>query len=260
MKDFLKIAVFAAGLTVALVAACAFLRPAPYSVVPPTGQPKGFAVVELFTSEGCSSCPPADRLVARIQQEDKGQPVYILAFHVDYWDRLGWKDAFSDSRYTQRQNRYASWLNLRSIYTPQIVVNGRNEFVGSQEGTLRQAIGDGLGQAPLAHLTLSDIRSEQGKVSWHYNVQNAAAGSSLIVALVQRSATTDVKAGENGGKTLAHVQIVRNITSAPIGTGAAGAGSIRLPQGMTGGEAELIAFVQSDNNGQIVAATSNLVP
>src|ERR1700739_857201 len=100
---------------------------------------KGFAVVELFTSEGCSSCPPADQLVARIQQEDQDQPVYILAFHVDYWDRQGWKDGFSDSRYTQRQRRYATWLNLESIYTPQIVVNGRKEFVGSQEGTLRSA-------------------------------------------------------------------------------------------------------------------------
>jgi hypothetical protein len=260
MKNFLKIAVLAGGLTIAFLAARAFLRRAPSSVLPLTGPAKGFAVVELFTSEGCSSCPPADRLVARIQQEEKDQPVYILVFHVDYWDRLGWKDAFSDARYTQRQNRYASWLNLQSIYTPQIVVNGRKEFVGSQESTLRSAIGNGLGQSPAAQLTLSDIRSEQGKVSWHYNVQNAAAGNSLIVALVQRSATTDVKAGENGGKTLAHVQIVRNITTAPVATGAAGGGSIQLPQGIKAGEEELIAFVQNDNNGQIVAATSTPVP
>src|SRR5882757_10188754 len=91
----------------------------------------GFAVVELFTSEGCSSCPSADALVAAVQKENKDQPVYILAFHVDYWDRLGWKDAFSDAAYSDRQRAYASWLRLSSIYTPQVVVNGRKEFVGS---------------------------------------------------------------------------------------------------------------------------------
>jgi hypothetical protein len=120
-------------------------------------------------------------------------------------------------RYTQRQNRYASWLNLQSIYTPQIVVNGRKEFVGSQENTLRSAIHSGLEQTPVAQLTLSDIRLDQGKVHWHYDVKNAAAKSSLIVALVQRSATTDVKAGENSGRTLSHVQIVRNFSATAIG-------------------------------------------
>jgi hypothetical protein len=88
-------------------------------------QMKGFAVVELFTSEGCSSCPPADDLVAKIQKENNDQPVYILAFHVDYWNNLGWKDSFSSSAFSKRQNQYADWLNLRSVYTPQVIVNGR---------------------------------------------------------------------------------------------------------------------------------------
>ena len=257
MKNPLRIAVLLGGFIIAFLAARAFLRSAPSSIL--TGPAKGFAVVELFTSEGCSSCPPADQLVARIQKEDQDQPVYILAFHVDYWDRLGWKDAFSDKRYTQRQNLYASWLNLQSIYTPQIVVNGRKEFVGSQENTLRNAIQSGLDQAPGAQLTLSDVRLDQGKVSWHFHVQNAAAKSSLIVALVQRSATSAVKAGENSGVTLSHVQIVRNLSGTEIGTGANGSAELALPQGATGRE-ELIAFVQSDDNGQIVAATSMALP
>src|ERR1700709_1440967 len=84
---------------------------------------KGFAVIELFTSEGCSSCPPADALVARVQKESNDKPVYILAFHVDYWNHLGWKDAFSSAEYSERQNQYARWLKLSSVYTPQIVVN-----------------------------------------------------------------------------------------------------------------------------------------
>jgi hypothetical protein len=257
MKNPLRIVVLLGGFTIAFLAARAFLHSAPSSIL--TGPAKGFAVVELFTSEGCSSCPPADQLVARIQQEDQDQPVYILAFHVDYWDRLGWKDAFSDKRYTQRQNRYASWLNLQSIYTPQIVVNGRKEFVGSQESTLRSAINNSLQQTPAAQLILSDVRVEQGMVHYHYDIKNAAAKSSLIIALVQRSATTDVKAGENSGRTLSHVQIVRNLSAIELGTGANGSGELTLPPGAAGGE-ELIAFVQNDENGQIVAATSSALP
>src|SRR5579871_1462623 len=170
MKNSLKITVLAGGLTIAFLAARAFLHSAPSSVLSRTSPATGFAVVELFTSEGCSSCPPADQLIARIQQEEKDQPVYILAFHVDYWDRLGWKDACSDHRYTQRQNQYASWFKLQSIYTPEIVVNGRDEFVGSQEKTLRSAIVSGLGQMPTAGIEISDVQTAGGKVSWRYKV------------------------------------------------------------------------------------------
>jgi len=186
--------------------------------------------------------------------------VYILAFHVDYWNRMGWKDAFSDARYTQRQQQYQSWLNLQSVYTPQIVVNGSKEFVGSQESTLRSAIHSGLGQMPAAQLSISDVRLDQGKVSWHYLVQNAVAKSSLIVALVQRSATTDVKAGENTGQTLSHVQIVRNFSNTDIGAGATGTGSLPVQQGLPAGDQELIAFVQNGDTGQIVAATRASLP
>lgn len=265
MKSLPKIALLAAGLVIAFLAARAFLRSTPSPVL--SGPAKGFAVIELFTSEGCSSCPPADQLVARIQQAAKDEPVYILAFHVDYWDRLGWKDGFSDARYTERQRRYASWLHLESVYTPQIVVNGQKEFVGSQENTLRDAITSSLGQAPRApapQLTLSGVRLDGGKVHYHYDfhypyhVTATGGPQSLVVALVQRSASTDVKAGENSGRTLSHVQIVRNISSTGLGMGS-GAGTLDVPQGLTGGT-ELIAFVQYDDDGQIVAATGSVIP
>src|ERR1700743_2334239 len=84
---------------------------------------RGFALVELFTSEGCSSCPPADEFAARIAKENQDKPVYVLAFHVDYWDRLGWKDRYSNPEFSQRQQRYAQYLHLESVYTPQVVVN-----------------------------------------------------------------------------------------------------------------------------------------
>jgi hypothetical protein len=221
---------------------------------------KGFAVVELFTSEGCSSCPPADQLMARIQQDSKGQPVYILAFHVDYWNRLGWKDVFSDASYTQRQNQYAAWLRLQSVYTPQVVVNGSKEFVGSQEATLRTAISNGLQEASPAQLTLGDITLDNGKVALRYQAKNAGHHTSLLIAIVQRSATSQVKAGENTGRTLSHVQIVRQLQTVKVDANSNGAGFLPLPAGVNTSDEEIIAFLQDDNNGHIIAATRSPLP
>lgn len=215
---------------------------------------KGFAVVELFTSEGCSSCPPADELVAKVQKESANQPVYILAFHVDYWNRLGWKDAFSDAKYSARQHQYASWLNLQSVYTPQAVVNGRTEFVGSEEGNLRNAIKAGLQKAASATISLNNVKVDGGKISLQYRADNAGDHAELQLALVEKHATTNVKSGENGGRTLSHVQIVRSLQSVPLGKNN-GPVTIPIPQGFTQQGYELIAFVQNTGSGQIIAAT-----
>jgi hypothetical protein len=215
---------------------------------------KGFAVVELFTSEGCSSCPPADELVARIQKEDKDKQVYILAFHVDYWNRLGWKDVFSSADYSKRQNEYANWLNLQSVYTPQIVVNGKKEFVGSEEGTLRNAITAGLRSNPAATLTLNTQKG-QDHIAVQYRVTSAEKNSDLLLALVQKAAQTKVQRGENGGRTLSHVQIVRKIQSVSLSAGGNGNATIALPEGINIQDWEVIGFVQNKANGEILAAT-----
>ena len=224
---------------------------------------KGFAVVELFTSEGCSSCPPADALVAEVQKEDKDLPVYILAYHVDYWDRLGWKDAFSDAAYSDRQRQYASWLKLSSLYTPQIVVNGRTEFVGSQAGSLTKAIHSGLRQQAKTGLALSGLRIEGKRLDWQCGIAGAMGGRghlSLAVALVQRSAVTQVKAGENGGKTLSHVQIVRSFQTVQLDDKGNTSGQLDLPSGVDPADAEIIVFLQDQDNGNILAATRAAVP
>src|SRR5580692_11082645 len=99
---------------------------------------EGFVLVELFTSEGCSSCPPADEAVGRLKGWKKN--VYVLSFHVDYWNYLGWKDVFSNAAYSTRQQNYGDLFHLNSIYTPQIVVNGKAQFIGSDETALRSTI------------------------------------------------------------------------------------------------------------------------
>ena len=229
----------------------------------------GFAVVELFTSEGCSSCPPADALIARIQQEDKDLPVYVLAYHVDYWDRLGWKDAFSDVAYSDRQRQYAAWLKLSSIYTPQVVVNGQKEFVGSEAGTLYGAIKNALQQSDgvqlsnqNVQLSLSGLRLNGGRLEWVGKVEGGTVARdkfSIIVAVVQRSATTQVKRGENEGKTLSHVQIVRELGMSALDGKGESSGHLDWPAGIAPADGEVIAFLQNQDNGQIVAATRSAV-
>jgi hypothetical protein len=217
----------------------------------------GFAVVELFTSEGCSSCPPADALIAQVQQEDKNLPVYILAFHVDYWNRLGWKDAFSDAAYSDRQRQYATWLNLSSIYTPQVVVNGRQEFVGSESGALHAAIQSGLEQQGNVQLTLTGLKLDAGRLDWQCRTEGLVPNArvSVVVAIVERSATTAVKAGENNGRTLSHVQIVRQLGMGALDGKGNAEGKVEWPAGIAPGEGEVIAFLQDQDNGKIIAAT-----
>ena len=224
----------------------------------PEAAGKGFAVVELFTSEGCSSCPPADALVAKVQKESAGQPVYILAFHVDYWNRLGWKDVFSSHEYSSRQYQYSKWLKSE-VYTPQVIVNGRIEFVGSDEKSLRNAIKTGLEKPAKTELSLNNTKVEGDKV----NVQYHAAGAgnlNLLIALIEKNATTRVQSGENGGRTLSHVQIVTQLKTIALKSNASGTESIALPHGFEPQKFELIGFVQNASNGEIGAATKAQFP
>jgi hypothetical protein len=221
---------------------------------------KGFAVVELFTSEGCSSCPPADALVAKVQKESADKAVYILAFHVDYWNRLGWKDAFSSADYSARQQQYARWLKSSEVYTPQAIVNGAKEFVGSEENTLRNAIRSGLQSSAKTELTLSDVKSNNDKASLQYHIDGSTNNASLLVALIEKNATTKVMAGENGGRTLSHVQIVRKLQSIALGNNAGGKASIALPAGFSPEAWELIGFVQNTSTGEITGAAKAEFP
>lgn len=214
---------------------------------------KSFAVVELFTSEGCSSCPPADALVAKIEKESSGKPVYILAYHVDYWNRLGWKDQFSSADFSKRQNEYARYLKLQSVYTPQVIVNGKTEFVGSEEGTLRKTINANLQSDAGAKLTLAVANTDTKQASLKYTIEGIDKKTVLQVAVIEKSAVSKVGAGENSGRTLAHVQIVRKLQEVEL-AGNNGTASIALPAGFDAKNWEIIGFLQNRSNGIITGA------
>jgi hypothetical protein len=162
-------------------------------------------VVELFTSEGCSSCPPADALLAGLASRPE---VLALSFHVDYWDRLGWKDPFSSPEATQRQHRYAELLGLATVYTPQIIVDGKWQAVGSDRGEVERALdaarrdGDEVPVALVVDHGRALIKVGSGV--------SDVLGAVLLIGFDRRHVTA-VARGENGGRTLAHVDVVRSV-------------------------------------------------
>jgi hypothetical protein len=206
----------------------------------------GFAVVELFTSEGCSSCPPADNAVAKLLKEYNN--VYLLGYHVDYWDNLGWKDVFSNADYTRRQKDYARKLNS-GIYTPQVVVNGEVQFVGSDENKLHAAINKDLKESPQQNLTVT-AKAVNNTINISYQTNST---NNLNIALVQLNAETKVQRGENHGATLHHVNIVRSFQTIALKNNA-GNISLNLPAGLSAKDCDVIAFTQ-DANMKITSAT-----
>ncbi len=213
--------------------------------------PSGFAVVELFTSEGCSSCPPADKLLESIQKSNQDR-VYILAFHVDYWDHQGWKDSFGDPEFTARQRQYADWLGLQGLYTPQVVVNGATEYVGSHSGSILGAIAEGLEQASPKTLALEGAVAGD-KVNIRYHGDGDEKNSELVLTLVEQSAQSNVRAGENSGRRLSHVQIVRGMLHVPLGGDRKKEIAMNLPSDFTEKGWEIIGFVQRKTDGHITA-------
>ncbi len=210
---------------------------------------KGFAVVELFTSEGCSSCPSADETVARLLAKNI-ENVYILAYHVDYWNRLGWKDPFSSAAYSQRQSQYASKFNLSSVYTPQVIVNGSSEFIGSDEDKLNNTIKNNLNKQSGENISINTQRSNNN-VTVNYEI-NGSDKVLLNFALVQAEATTSVKSGENSGRTLLHVNIVRALKT--IDANGKGNIVVEVPDEINKMPLQIIAFTQSKKSFQILGA------
>jgi hypothetical protein len=228
-------------------------EPAEQIVLPRS--PDGFALVELFTSEGCSSCPPADEAVGKINTLD--QPVYILSYHVDYWDYLGWKDPYSNAAYSARQREYGKQFHLSSIYTPQIIVNGKTEFVGSDENRLQETITASLKGKPETALKLKLDRNGN-KIAIRCDA-GEGDGIKLNLALIQLRATDFIQRGENKGKTLHHFNIVRDFQSIASGK----PGEIyyeNLPAGSKPADFELIAFLQKTASGEILSATRAAIP
>lgn len=168
-------------------------------------------IVELFTSQGCSNCPSADRLLSDLVDNSKGSDIEVigLSFHVSYWNYLGWKDPYSDNKYTERQRKYGAIFQNASIYTPQMIVNGKDEFVGSNRYKATVAIKKNTFSQLLDEIEIISISKINNQLEVHFSMKSKNTSSLLNVALVERDIENFVPKGENGGRTLKHDNVVK---------------------------------------------------
>jgi hypothetical protein len=222
-----------------------------------------FAVVELFTSEGCSSCPPADALLAELamKYEGAGTRVFLLSLHVDYWDRLGWKDPFGSPEHSRRQHLYATALRNNGVYTPQAVVNGTTQFVGSDRKQMLAAVERALKSQAKARITLAAASAAASDmVVIQYSVNPVPTDCLLHIALVERNLSTDVRRGENGGRKLQHDNVVRVMQTVEPKTDGRGEVELALPAGVVRGNAWVVAYAQDRKSMAIVGAAGIDLP
>ncbi|MEM6798773.1 MAG: DUF1223 domain-containing protein [Planctomycetota bacterium] len=223
--------------------------------------PTGFAVVELFTSQGCSSCPPADRVLSRVAEiaGERDMPVYALSMHVDYWNYLGWQDPYSAEAFTNRQRAYATAAKSRRVYTPQMIVNGDAAgFNGSNGAAASKAIRQGLQSKPSVELTI-DVQPADTAGVWRvsYQANGAAPGDRVVACLVADSVPNDVSRGENAGRQLVHAGVVRAMEQQPIGQAGTGTLTLTWPkvQNPSTAPPTVVAFVQDARSMAIHGAT-----
>jgi len=230
------------------------LRPAPL----PPAQRKA-VVVELFTSEGCSSCPPADELLGRMRQHSSmnGAEIIPLGFHVDYWDHQGWRDRFSSHAYTERQEQYAARFRIEGPYTPQMVVDGRTEFVGNNSGRAQEAIAQAASEPPQVEIEFEPLMD--GTTVRIHGTKPDIKGD-VMLAITEDNLVSKVQAGENDGHELHHSAAVRELRLLGKLANGSFTGTIssnqRTPPEWKRQDLHYAVFVQSAQSGAILGAAS----
>jgi len=227
---------------------------------PPASSP---VLVELFTSEGCSSCPPADQFLQDLdrQQPVPGASLIVLSEHVDYWNHDGWKDPFSSHDLTERQSAYSNHFGLPTVYTPQMVVDGSAEFVGNSRNKAKPALEKAL-TTPKTSIVLSSVTWDASTLNAQISVDplpsSGPSHADVFIVLALDHAESQVQAGENQGRKLSHVAVVRSLTK--VGSVNRKDGlqkAVRIASNSTDDpkNIRIVAFVQASGPGRVLAAT-----
>lgn len=227
---------------------------------------EGVVLLELFTAQGCSSCPPADRVLSALgQDESLRERVVPLAFHVDYWDRIGWTDPFGSSRWSARQEAYGRRFRLDGVYTPQLVLDGRAEMNGSQEARIRAEIARGLERPPVARVDLAAARGEgaaEAVITVGAEMLEARDGKlDLLLAVFENGVVTAVARGENEGAVLRNDFVVRRLETVLSLGGRAGTSrsreiKVKLDLAWRPEHLGVAAFLQDPRSLEIVGAAA----
>ena len=217
----------------------------------PDPQEKPFILVELFTSEGCSSCPPADRLLSEIVDGAyENTNVLGLSFHVDYWDYIGWKDPYAKKEFTERQRAYARKFQSEQIYTPQMVVNGKHGFVGSDKARWKSLLKKLKEKPPKYSFNIESLQVGDNEVK--VEVTSPLKDKVILNAVVvERDLSQRVTRGENRGRTLRHDNVVRSFKSRQF-DGKANVLSLDIPKDLRPENASLVLYAQNENNWDVV--------
>ena len=215
-------------------------------------------LVELFTSEGCSDCPPADEFLARLDatQFVPNAEAIVLSEHVTYWDRQGWRDPFSLDEITQRQQSYEFHFNLQDSFTPQAVVDGSAQMVGNNSAAVASAVAEAAGK-PKQPLTIANAQWSAGNAT--FSIHGTAENNTRLVAVLAADAThSEVARGENAGRTLHHVAVVRVMKE--FDAASADGRSLKLGGGPlnhkeeAGGPVRLVVFLVDHKTGHVLSA------
>lgn len=215
------------------------------------------AVVELFTSEGCSSCPPADRLLSDLTRTSRStEPqIFTLGFHVDYWNDLGWPDRFSSPEFTNRQRVYAKTRGTYQVYTPQMVINGIDEFGGYRKDMAEKSIKKFLLEPAAAQIQLALKTSAPEKtLEIEFDLDGSWETAILNLALVERELVNQVSRGENKGKALKHENVVRTFESVSVQQ-RKGKIQLTIPEGLVVSNASVIAYLQDPKTLKVIGAS-----
>jgi hypothetical protein len=226
----------------------------------------GVVLLELFTAQGCSSCPPADRVLSALGQDEslRGR-VVPLAFHVDYWDRIGWTDPFGSPRWSARQEAYGRRFRLNGVYTPQLVLDGRAEMNGGQEARIRSEIARGLERAPAARVDLEASPGEgaaEAVITVGAELLEARDGKlDLLLAVFENAVVTAVARGENEGAVLRNDFVVRRLETVLSLGGRAGTSrsreiKVKLDLAWRPEHLGVAAFLQDPRSLEIVGAAA----
>jgi len=226
-------------------------------------------LVELFTSEGCSSCPPADELLTTLEQMQpvEGAEVIALSEHVDYWNRLGWTDPYSSSEFSARQNDYARVFETDEVYTPQMVVDGRSQFVGSNSAEARNAIA-AASRDPKAKVAVSLASEDARTASITLELRaerpreiSESDSAAVLLAITESGLRSSVSRGENAGRRLNHTAVVRKLMTLGVLDSQAGASFVnsplvRIDKSWKRDNLRAVVFVQELTSRRVLGAAS----
>ncbi len=218
-------------------------------------QQKPVVVLELFTSQGCSSCPSADDALYRIKEKLDPETVIPIAYHVDYWNYIGWKDPFSKKSFTDKQRYYGQKFRSNSIYTPQLVINGNEHLVGSNEVTIHKKIKQYLKRKASNSISLSNVKKEDNSISFNYSIQGDIKDKYLEAILIINDRKTKVKRGENRNRTLYNSNIAVSEKVIFLTDKNSGALNITIPEVVVNDDTLRLTVIIKDQNLSVTGGT-----